>query len=68
MGPFLTSATDAAFATDWLSKELPSLLEGWHAAENGSERYKGQKLRLMEGGLGGEASLSFRWYANPISH
>lgn len=48
---FPASPEDNAGAYEWVSKELPSLLAGWSTEKNGSDKFKGQSLRVMEGGL-----------------
>ena len=42
---------DNAGAYTWVKDELPALLAGWETAKNGSSKFKGQKLRVMDGGL-----------------
>jgi NADPH:quinone reductase-like Zn-dependent oxidoreductase len=42
---------DNAGAYTWVKDELPALLAGWNTEKNGSDKFKGQKLRVMEGGL-----------------
>ena len=47
--------TDSDLTLEWIVIELPALLAGWDSKKGGSERFKGQKLRMEEGGLGGES-------------
>lgn len=43
---------DAALAQSWCSNELPSLISDWKAGQ-GASKFKGQKLRELEGGFAG---------------
>lgn len=49
---------DANVSLDWVSNELPTILQGWETNNGGSERYKGQKIRALDGGLQGRSIFS----------
>jgi len=48
---------DNAACLKWVSEEMPLLLKGWSSESGGSPKYKGQKLRLLPGGLESERAL-----------